>query len=274
MLQDTSIVAPPDGNETAIEIVLKEFKEDVFDRKKVIVYDPSSQDMGQKDISLEAVPQTRKSLTLRQDLTSDKNSAARGGPDFAVAPAKDCKFVNQTIREYNQIKSKLIQQNRVFRDGKIATLDPATETKSSLIARLLGGSKEAVDIQNKFRRMIEVPQEDFNLQAFKKLSSEVRLRVAKPDTLYEEQLRMNLKHVKKMTCIEDFVEVKPSETEAPTLEQANARRMQEGCDASMLEHPLATGLLAITNEPHFPAIEADASGVQSLGLSVPNEQEE
>ena len=74
---------------------------------------------------------------------------------------------------------------RVFDDDKIATLDYATERRSDMIASLLGSSKEAQDIQRKYKKMIEVPQEEFDLRNFKLLSEELRHRVSKPAQIFE-----------------------------------------------------------------------------------------
>ena len=48
-------------------------------------------------------------------------------------------------------------KKRVFGDDKIASLDPATEVRAGLVASLLGNSREAKEIQGKFRKMVEVP---------------------------------------------------------------------------------------------------------------------
>ena len=53
---------------------------------------------------------------------------------------------NRALNDYMRMKSKLIKRRRVFDDNKIATLDEETESRTSLVARLLGGSKEARSI--------------------------------------------------------------------------------------------------------------------------------
>lgn len=49
-----------------------------------------------------------------------------------------------------KVKQKLIKRKRVFDDDKIATLDNETDKRTNMVARLLGGSKEAREIQSKF----------------------------------------------------------------------------------------------------------------------------
>jgi hypothetical protein len=68
-----------------------------------------------------------------------------------------------------------------------------------MVASLLGNSREARDIQSKFRKMVEVPQEDFDLNSFKVLSEELRNNVRKPDMVYQNQLKINPKLTKKIT---------------------------------------------------------------------------
>ena len=53
--------------------------------------------------------------------------------------------------------------------------------------------------------MIEVPQEDFNIESFKVLSSELRNNLARPNQIYSEQIKINPKKAKKLTQLEDFV---------------------------------------------------------------------
>ena len=52
--------------------------------------------------------------------------------------------------------------------------------------------------------MVEVPQEDFSLDTFKVLTSEVRNKLTKPNPIYSELIKINPKRVKKLTQIEDF----------------------------------------------------------------------
>ena len=107
-----------------------------------------------------------------------------------------------------------MKKKRVFGDDKIASLDYTTEVRAGLIASLLGSSSEAKDIQSKFRKMVEVPQEDFDINSFKVLSAELLNNVRKPDPIYKEQIKINPKRVKKLTEIEDFVMIQPTSAES------------------------------------------------------------
>ena len=78
----------------------------------------------------------------------------------------------------------MIKKRRVFDDEKIASLDAETASRANLVARLLGGSKEARHIQQKFRKMVEVPQEEFSLNNYKELTGELMRKVRKPDPVY------------------------------------------------------------------------------------------
>ena len=78
----------------------------------------------------------------------------------------------------------------------------------------MGNTKEALEIQESFKKMIEVPQEDFNLQNFKELTAELRNKVRKPAQIYKENLKINPKHVKKLSTIEDFVTALPTSAES------------------------------------------------------------
>ena len=69
-----------------------------------------------------------------------------------------------------RVKSKLLKRKRVYDDALIATLDEKTELRTNLVAKLLGGSKEARDIQDEFRKFVDVPSDDFNIKNFKDLN--------------------------------------------------------------------------------------------------------
>ena len=56
-----------------------------------------------------------------------------------------------------KIKQRLNRKRRVFDHDKIARLDEETENRTNLVAKLLGKSKEALDIKKKFQKMVEVP---------------------------------------------------------------------------------------------------------------------
>ena len=77
--------------------------------------------------------------------------------------------------------------------------------RTGLVARLLGNSKEAREMKNKFSTMIRVPQERFSLPAFKKLSQELRTNLQQPHQVYRQQMTCNPKHIKKLTQVEDLV---------------------------------------------------------------------
>ena len=53
--------------------------------------------------------------------------------------------------------------------------------------------------------MTEVPQEDFDLNTFKELTEDLRNKVRRPARIYEDQLKVNPRHCKKLAEIEDFV---------------------------------------------------------------------
>lgn len=113
-----------------------------------------------------------------------------------------------------KVKQKLIKRKRVFDDDKIATLDSETDKRTNMVARLLGGSKEAREIQSKFAQMVEVPDEDFDIKNFKELNKELKLRVQRPALIYEKQQWMNKKHQKNISAIEDFIDVLPTSAES------------------------------------------------------------
>lgn len=58
--------------------------------------------------------------------------------------------------------------------------------------------------------MVEVAQEDFSIDNYRILSQELRNKVTKPALIYKSQLKMNVKHIKKLTEIEDFVTILPT----------------------------------------------------------------
>ena len=126
---------------------------------------------------------------------------------------------DKVLKDYMRVKSKLMKRKRVFDDVKIATLDAETELRSNLVAKLLGGSKEALDIQEKFKKMVEVPSEEFNLKNFKDLQSELKVKVQRPAAQYEKSQWMNAKHLKNFSSIEDFVTVQPVTTNNDSMLQ-------------------------------------------------------
>ena len=96
----------------------------------------------------------------------------------------EAKATQKALAGYQRKKNRLMKTKRVFDDDKIATLDTLTEKRTGLVASLLGNSKEARSIQRQFRRMVEVPQEDFDIENFKLLTEELQVRVRKPDQIY------------------------------------------------------------------------------------------
>ena len=88
--------------------------------------------------------------------------------------------------------------------------------------------------------MIEVPQEDFSIDKFKQLNTELKIRVQKPNKIYEEQLRKNPRHIKKLTTIEDFVTILP--TSAESMNRLSERDYQTYQDiedvGSSIEEPI------------------------------------
>ena len=116
--------------------------------------------------------------------------------------------------KYQRKKKRFMKTKRVFDHDKIASIDEATEKRTDLVASLLGSSKEARQIRNKFRKMVEVPQEDFDLQNYKYLGAELRNTVIKPAQVLKNQLKINPRHAKRLTSIEDFVTILPTSAES------------------------------------------------------------
>ena len=98
--------------------------------------------------------------------TSIKSAASRSVHNSKT----EASLTQEAIEDYSRKKDRYMSKIRVFSDDKITSVDPATEFRTGLVASLLGNSKEAQDIQSRFRKMVEVPQEDFNLESFKILS--------------------------------------------------------------------------------------------------------
>ena len=111
------------------------------------------------------------------------------------------------VEDYKKKKRRLMKTTRVFGDSKIATIDESTLKRTKQIASLLGNTREAREIQESFKKMIEVPQEDFDLNNYKELTAELRNKVCRPAPIYIENLKINPKHIKKLSTIEDFVPI-------------------------------------------------------------------
>ena len=72
-----------------------------------------------------------------------------------------------------------------FDRDKFAENDKTAEKRVNMVAKILGNSKEALDIQQKFRKMAEVPQEEFKLKSFKLLADDLRNNMRKPAEIYK-----------------------------------------------------------------------------------------
>ena len=59
-----------------------------------------------------------------------------------------------------------------------------------------------------------MPQEDFSIESFKVLTSEVRNRLTKPNPIYSDHIKINPKRVKRLTQIEDFAMIQPTTAES------------------------------------------------------------
>lgn len=71
--------------------------------------------------------------------------------------SKEAKLTQKALSQYKKKKERFMKTKRIFDDNSIATLDQKTEKRTDLVASLLGNSKEAMSIRNKFRKMVEVP---------------------------------------------------------------------------------------------------------------------
>ena len=60
--------------------------------------------------------------------------------------------------------------------------------------------------------MAELPQKDFSLDKFKKLSTELNY-LRKPNPIYKDHLRMNPRLIKNLNEVEDFVLLLPASAE-------------------------------------------------------------
>ena len=72
-----------------------------------------------------------------------------------------------------------------FDRDKFAENDKTAEKRVNMVVKILGNSKEALDIQQKFRKMAEVPQEEFKLKSFKLLADDLRNNMRKPAEIYK-----------------------------------------------------------------------------------------
>ena len=89
--------------------------------------------------------------------------------------------------------------------------------------------------------MIEVPQEEFSIDKFKELNTELRNNVARPSKEYQEALRRNPRHVKQLTTIEDFVTILPTSAETEQRLSENDFYTNEGTEEevpSSVEEPI------------------------------------
>ena len=60
--------------------------------------------------------------------------------------SKEQRLHEKTMKKYEKKHKRYISQKRIFKDDKIATLDENTDLKCQMVSKLLGNSKEALDI--------------------------------------------------------------------------------------------------------------------------------
>lgn len=200
----------------------------------------------------------RKSLTVHNSIYSKEGAGLIDQPQISEDGKKmsvEERLTKNAMDKYMRKKQRYMKQKRVFDDDKIATLDEVTEKRTGLIASLLGNSKEAKDIQRQFRKMIEVPQEEFSLHTFKELTQELKNNVCKPSQIYKDQLKVNPLHVKKLSSIEDYVSIQTAPIESNTRfdEDIDVERDVRNIEKDTLY--TETGLpkeeiLAITDDPN------------------------
>ena len=70
---------------------------------------------------------------------------------------QEAQITQRALQEYKRKKNRLMKNRRVFGDSKIATIDNDTYKRTQQIANLLGNTREAREIQESFKKMIEVP---------------------------------------------------------------------------------------------------------------------
>ena len=129
----------------------------------------------------------------------------------------EAKLTREAVKNYALKKSRYFKSKRLFDDELITSKSKGSvvEKRTDIVKLLLGNSKEAQSISHKFRKMVEVPQEDFCIDNYRILSQELRNKVTKPALIYQSQLKMNAKHLKKLTEIEDFVTIVPTKANLP-----------------------------------------------------------
>jgi hypothetical protein len=77
---------------------------------------------------------------------------------------------------------------------------------------LLGNSRDSQSILSQYKSMIRILPKEFDLKKIKQLSSHL-LKLQQPDTIYEEQARINPKFKKSLMHIENVVNVdQPEQT--------------------------------------------------------------
>ena len=78
-----------------------------------------------------------------------KSKSSVNNREHSIASSKEVNIdldSNHPLANYMKIKQRLNKKKRLFNDDKIASLDEETENRTSLVAKLLGRSKEALDI--------------------------------------------------------------------------------------------------------------------------------
>ena len=60
--------------------------------------------------------------------------------------SKEQRLHEKTMNKYEKKTRRFMDNKRIFKDDKIATLDQETDKRCKLVASLLGNSREAVQI--------------------------------------------------------------------------------------------------------------------------------
>ena len=90
-----------------------------------------------------------RSLTVGSTKFGKSKSSVNNNREHSIASSKEVNIdldSNHPLANYMKIKQRLNKKKRLFNDDKIASLDEETENRTSLVAKLLGRSKEALDI--------------------------------------------------------------------------------------------------------------------------------
>lgn len=141
---------------------------------------------SKKQRTVESKQTSVRSLTRRNSRSKmpSKTQMAVFSEDGTKMNGEEALLTHRAVEDYKKKKNHLMKNLRVFGDSKIATIDESTLKRTQQVASLLGNTREAREIQEQFKRMIEVPQEDFSLENFKELTAELRNKVQKPAPIY------------------------------------------------------------------------------------------